>query len=63
VALAILHSPEAEETTIDGWYRNYLRRRADPGGLQAFATDLELGMTPDQVLALILASDEYFSRG
>jgi hypothetical protein len=63
VALAILHSPEAEETTIDGWYRNCLRRRADPGGLQAFATDLELGMTPDQVLALILASDEYFSRG
>ena len=63
VALAILLSPEAEQTTIDGWYRDYLWRPADAAGLQAFTTALQQGMTPDQVRALILASDEYFSRG
>ena len=63
VALAILLSPEAEQTTIDGWYRDYLWRPADAAGLQAFTTALQQGMTPEQVRALILASDEYFSRG
>ena len=62
VASAILHSPEAEQITIDGWYRQYLARPADTAGLRALTAALQQGMTPAQVLALILASDEYFAR-
>jgi len=45
--------------TVAQWYQRYLRRDADPyagGWVQA----LQQGQQPEQVLAGILASDEYY---
>ena len=48
---------------VDYWYRTYLGRAPDPGGLANWANELNQGVPPDQVLATILGSDEYYQRG
>ena len=49
------------QRTVENWYRRFLGRQTDPwaaGWVQA----LRQGQDPDQVLAGILGSDEYFRR-
>jgi len=62
IAKAILSSAEAEQVLVEGDYLTYLRRTADVGGLDAFVGDLQHGAKPDDILTVIIASDEYFSR-
>lgn len=47
---------------VDGWYRHYLGRCADPSGLRSWGGMLRCGKEPECVLAGILASDEYYHR-
>lgn len=47
---------------VQGYYENYLHRKADANGLAYFLAVLENGRTQEQVLADLLGSDEYFSR-
>jgi hypothetical protein len=54
--------PDRAAATVDGWYRHYLGRCADPSGLQTWAGALRCGRPPEAVLAGILASDEYYHR-
>lgn len=44
------------------WYRRYLGREGDPGGVATWVDSLRQGNPPDVVLATILASDEYYGR-
>jgi len=45
---------------VQALYHQYLHRAADPAGLETFTNGLQLGASGEQILALILASDEYF---
>lgn len=50
------------EALVEGWYRQYLGRCADPSGLCGWAKQLRCGKSPEAVLGAILGSDEYFRR-
>jgi hypothetical protein len=43
------------------WYQTYLGRAPDPGAA-TWINDLNAGLPPDQVLASILGSDEFYAR-
>jgi hypothetical protein len=73
VALAVLVSPEATTNDVQEFYTRFLRRPADPAGLNNFVTFIQnannpnnpqarLGQANEEVLARIIASDEYFAR-
>jgi hypothetical protein len=47
---------------VEGWYRHYLGRCAEPAGLRNWAHQLQATRSPDAVLAGILGSDEYYQR-
>jgi len=47
---------------VDYWYRTYLGRAPDPGGMATWANQLNQGVPANQVLATILGSDEYYRR-
>jgi hypothetical protein len=62
VAAMVLGSPEADANEVQDLYHQYLHRAADAGGFVAALSALQQGMTNEQLLALIAASEEYFSR-
>jgi hypothetical protein len=62
VAAAVLASAEADGVKVANLYHQFLGRDPDSFGLQVFSGALQAGMTNEQVLALILGSDEYFLR-
>jgi hypothetical protein len=47
---------------VQSWYLRYLGRQADPCGLNHWVKHLRCGERPEEVEALILASDEYYHR-
>jgi hypothetical protein len=47
---------------VQGLYTQFLRRPADTGGLAAFSGALERSVSEQGVIALLLSSEEYFSR-
>jgi uncharacterized lipoprotein YbaY len=47
---------------ISQWYRQYLRREALPQELAAWQAHLQAGRAPQDILAYILGSPEYFDR-
>jgi Domain of unknown function (DUF4214)/PEP-CTERM motif len=62
VALLILGSLEYDSDLVSGYYLQFLRRPADPAGLNAFATALNGGtLTDEQVIATMIGSEEYFN--
>lgn len=62
VARAVLGSSERHRRTAAEWYRTFLRREPDAGGLTNFTRALDGGMHPETALAVMLASPEYFGR-
>jgi glucose/arabinose dehydrogenase len=61
VAEALLVSAEARQFLVRKWYGEYLHRAADPGGLGFFAGLLGAGGRDEQVMAALVASEEYFA--
>jgi hypothetical protein len=51
------------EELVRYWYRRYLNRDVDPVGYETWVNSLRSGNAPEMVLAGILSSDEYYSRG
>lgn len=47
---------------VRDWYRRYLGREGDPGGVATWVESLRSGNAPEATLASILASDEYTRR-
>jgi hypothetical protein len=62
VADAVLGSAECQRDLVRVDYRDFLRRAADPAGVNVWVSDLQHGARHDDVLAAILGSDEYLSR-
>lgn len=62
VADAIERSLEARDNLVKGWYQTYLGRTPSNGEELGWANALVRGMRPEQVLSLILGSQEYFNH-
>jgi glucose/arabinose dehydrogenase len=61
VALSILRSTEAERRLVQRLYQQFLHRSPDPAGRDANVNALQAGVSWEQLLAGIAASDEYFA--
>ena len=53
---------ESNVRLVNGFYQRFLGRAADPGGLSAFVGALDAGMREEDVVAIIMGSDEYFGK-
>jgi hypothetical protein len=62
MALQLFGSVEYDADLVTQDYAAYLHRGADPAGLNAWIAQLLGGVGADQLLAGILASDEYFTQ-
>jgi len=62
LAAAFTASDEFGRHTVAGYYTRFLGREAAAGELDFWAAALRGGATPEQVLAKVLGSDEYFNR-
>jgi uncharacterized repeat protein (TIGR01451 family) len=61
-ALLILTSPEAYGVLTESDYRLYLHRDVDPGSLVAWVQALSTGLRDEDLVAGLVASDEFFAR-
>jgi hypothetical protein len=57
----IATSQEAHDRLVRGWYQTYLGRAASPGEVAGWSS-LLLNETQEQVLGLLLSSDEFYGR-
>lgn len=62
VAQAFLGSTEYRAQVIDGYYRTYLGRAADGGGLNFWVGAMSRGVRDEDVLSGIVASNEFFQK-
>jgi hypothetical protein len=60
--MQILTSAEAYMVLTESDYRTYLHRDADPTGLAGWVNALMHGMRDEDVLASVIASDEFFAQ-
>jgi hypothetical protein len=61
VADVLFHSGEYDADLVGSYCWRFLRRPADPAGLQAAEAALLQGVRSEDVLAALLASDEYLA--
>src|SRR5262249_45422680 len=59
VTQSIYTSEEHYGQEVDGFYRTYLDRAADPSGREHWVGELQRGATQEQVMISFLSSDEY----
>jgi probable HAF family extracellular repeat protein len=62
IASVIFGSSEYRQGLLQGYYREYLHRDADPTGMLAWVNLLKRRGRDNQVIAGIVASDEYFGQ-
>ncbi len=62
VAAALLSSPEAQSRAVNDAYQTWLHRPADGSGLSYFVATLGRGNRPEDVVAGLLNSEEYFAK-
>ena len=62
VAAAVLASLESDQLEVQNLYMQFLHRATDPGGLDAFTTALQRGVSNEQVALILMGSAEYFAR-
>jgi hypothetical protein len=63
VGLAILNSSEADNLRVQQYFTRFLRRSPSAPDAASFTSALLGGATDEQIIATILASDEYFNFG
>ena len=59
IAAAFLATPESDRDKVEELYHRFLHRPADAAGLTGFVNALQAGATSEQVMAVLLGSDEY----
>jgi hypothetical protein len=59
VTMSVAGSSEGTHYHVQGLYRHYLRRAADPSGLNAFAWELAHGFRDEQIIGALVGSGEY----
>jgi hypothetical protein len=62
VAAAVVLSPEGRLITVQGNYKQFLRRPLDPSGQSTWVGLLVSGVRDEAVIAGIMGSTEYFNR-
>ncbi|HEV3084681.1 MAG TPA: DUF4214 domain-containing protein, partial [Gemmataceae bacterium] len=62
VAAAMLNSTEYRQDLVSGFYLHYLERTADKPGLDSLVNMLSLGARDEQVIAIMVGSDEFFNK-
>ena len=62
VAAAVVLSPEGRLITVQGYYKQFLRRPLDPAGQSTWVGLLVSGVRDEAVIAGIMGSTEYFNR-
>jgi hypothetical protein len=62
VSEAVFASPEFYQVLTQSCYTQFLRRSADSAGLVGFSSALGRGVREQDVVAVMIGSDEYFSR-
>lgn len=62
VALAIATSPEREGSIVSADYAQLLHRTAGADEVRAWVAQMNAGLSDEELLARIVASDEYFDR-
>jgi hypothetical protein len=62
VAGVVLTSQAGLGNLVAGYYQDWLQRPADSGGLSFFTNALETGARPEDLIAALLASDEFFKQ-
>jgi hypothetical protein len=62
VVSSILHTQEARDRLVKGWYQTYLGRAASGGEEQGFVNLLLAGATEEQTLSVLLGNQEFTNR-
>jgi hypothetical protein len=62
VIAAFLYSPESLNRLVEGYYQVYLRRLADPTGLNSWLTQLQQGASFLTIGQGFLSSDEFYNQ-
>jgi hypothetical protein len=62
VAFDVLTSQESCTDLVQSWYTTLLGRSADSSGLNGFVQAMLRGMRQQQVIGLLVESDEYFAK-
>lgn len=62
VASSVLSSTEYRQQLVTGFYPRFLRRTADTLGLNGFVNFLASGARDEDIIAMMVASNEYFTR-
>jgi len=62
VAMSVMSSPEGAQDAVQSLYQRVLRRAADPVGLDAFTKALQNGASEEAVMAVMIGSQEYFTK-
>ena len=62
VVLGFVRSDEYRLKLIGDWFQTYLGRSLDAGSGQALVQQMQAGLTQDQLLTLIVSSDEYINK-
>jgi autotransporter-associated beta strand protein len=62
IAALVLTSPEARTDLVESYYPEFLRRPADPTGLNSFVGALLSGVRDESIIAILVGSDEYLNR-
>jgi hypothetical protein len=57
----IFKSPEYQQDVVQSYYTTFLRRSPDPSGAAFWLSELQSGVSPEQVIAGIVGSTEYFN--
>ena len=62
VVNALINGAEFRQDEINALYQHFLKRGADPAGLNTFGNMLVQGATVQQVAAVLVSTPEYFAR-
>src|SRR5262249_36301473 len=54
--------PDALNEQVANWYRRFLGREPDAGGLAGWVEGMRHGNSPEKTVAGILGSDEYYAK-
>jgi Domain of unknown function (DUF4214) len=60
IAGQILYSAEGRSHLVAGYYQTYLGRAADAGGLAYWTQAILNGASDEQIVAVLVSSDEFF---
>lgn len=62
IANIVFGGDEYRRDLVDDWFEHYLDRPSDPASQTLFFNQLKAGLSDEQVIAQLLASDEFYAK-